>query len=144
MICICSYQLHLMTCTINNVSAKISFTGKILWNKCVRGEIALKPNQPTQANHNDTECNLLGVARGAELAGFFTLPSCGSTFGSVGNREAGRKFLSYGFCLSSYFVCPGNSHLFTFPVQGINFVRVSAIFPFTVDGEHFHWSANSE
>lgn len=52
--------------------------------------------------------------------GFFTLPSCGSTLSSFGNREAGRKFLSYEFSLSSYFACPGNCHLFTRPVQGIN------------------------
>lgn len=62
-----------------------------------------------------------------------------------GNREVGRKFLSYEFCLSSYFACPGNCHLFTLPVQGINstWVSLSPIFPFTADGEHFHWCANN-
>lgn len=117
-------QLHLMTSTINNLSAKMLFYSKDTLKQVYKRINSFKIKQ-NQANHNNTECNLSRVARGAELAGFFTPPSCGSTLGCFGNREAGRKFLSYEFCLSSYFTCPGNCHLFTLPVQGINSINSS-------------------
>lgn len=120
-------QLHLMTSTFNNLSAKILFYSKDTLKQAYKRINSFK-NKQKQANHNNTECNLSRVARGAELQGFFTPPSCGSTLGCFGNSEAGRKFLSYEFCLSSYFACPGSCHLFTLPVQGINSMCLS--FPF--------------
>lgn len=65
-------QLHLMTSTFNNLSAKILFYSKDTLKQAYKRINSFK-NKQKQANHNNTECNLSRVARGAELQGFSLL-----------------------------------------------------------------------